>query len=250
MKKLLIVMILAIFVISGCGPQAPQGECSVQTDCSAKDNCEVHCIDAMCDYECEEELPTVEEVLGEGVEPAPEPMVIEPVGEPIVVEPIEQEAVEVNPEPVPGYSQADLDKYARKDIYPIEISDPRQYLSLSNEIDMKRISTDKGELRSLTFTVRNLKSEPIDVEVQALLLGFQVNGKAAKVEKEFDIPQIPPGFKYTKKYPQTIYFEDIEMTKTIELNIKEKYTDPSTITQTVKRSFVPYDEFESLEITW
>ncbi len=247
MKKLLIVMILAIFMISGCGPQAPQGECAVQADCSAKENCEVHCIDATCDYECAEveEAPVEEPAV-----PAPEPMVVEPVSEPMVVEPIEEETVEVDPEPVPGYTQSDLDKYAKKDMYPLEISDPRQYLSLSDDIDLKRISTDRGEFRSLTFTVRNIKDEPIDVEVKALLFGFEVNGKPAKVEKEFNIPQIPPGFKFTKKFPQTIYFEDIEKTKTIELYITEKYTSPSTITQDVKRTFVPYDEFESLEITW
>lgn len=170
-----------------------------------------------------------------------------------VVEPIEaeaEEAEEETEEPFPGYTQSELDNLARKNIYPMDISDPRQHLSLGDEVHVKRISTDRGELRSLTFTVRNIRDEPIDVEVKALFFGFEVNGKPSKVEKEFNIPQIPPGFKFTKKFPQTIYFEDIEETKTIELYLKEKYTSPSTITETVKRDFVPYDEFETLEITW
>jgi len=46
------------------------------------------------------------------------------------------------------------------------------------------------------------------------------------------------------------YFEEIEKSKTIEMTVKEKFRDPSRISQTAKKSFVPYDEFESLEIKW
>ena len=242
MKKIMLLILLVLFV-AGCA-KAP-GECTVQTDCAAKENCEVHCVDNTCEYDCVE----VEEIIEEPVvEETPVEVIEEP--EEFVVEPVETLVEEVDEEPFPGYTQAELDKYAKKDMYPMDLSDPRQYLSLSNDLDLKRISTDRGEFRSLTFTVRNLNDEPINVEVQALFLGFEVSGKPAKVEKQFDIPQIPPGFKFMKKFPQTIYFEDIEETKTIELYLTEKYTDPSTITQTVKRNFVPYDEMESLEITW
>jgi len=130
------------------------------------------------------------------------------------------------------------------------MSDPRLYLSIGDEVDVKRISNDKGELRSIEFTVRNIDDEPIDVEVRALFFGFEQDGLPSKVEKEFDIPQLPPGFKFTKKFAQTVYFEEIEKSKTIDMTVKEKFRDPSRISQTAKKSFVPYDEFESLEIKW
>jgi len=228
-KKLLIVLFLALFV-TGCTQQV--GECSVQADCSAQDDCEVHCVDNACDYECAEveEEPEVE-VL------APDPVVDESTE--YVVEPVEEVVEE------PEYTEAELKRFAKKNLFPLEISDPRRYLSINSDIDVEKKSRDKGELRSLEFTVRNIGDEPIDVEIKALMFGFQVDGRNAKVEKDFDMPTIPPGFKYTKKYPQTIYFGDIEEEKTIELYLKEKYRDPSQISDKVIFEFMPYDKFKN-----
>ncbi len=126
----------------------------------------------------------------------------------------------------------------------------RQAVSI-NAFDTRRISRDRGELRWVNITVRNLGNKEISAQVTLWLrtTDYEKPGKVV-IEKTIDAPRLAPMRKHTKRYPITIYYDDIEEIKDIELQVHDLSVGPKKKLGETKLSFSPVEAFPTMEISW
>ncbi len=190
----------------------------------------------------------------QGAEPAPspeatapaQPTLVAPVPAPVLVEqplqPVRTEDI-ATPLDLPGEEQPD------KGILVIDPLEPREYFDIQN-MKLRRISRDRGELKEITLVLRNIENVPLTPIVRLLFDKADVKGRVGMVEQDFPLPRLEPGMKLVRTFPVSILFSSIEEDKTITLKFYKKFESPRGYYGTYKKTFRPINEFESLEIKW
>jgi hypothetical protein len=187
-------------------------------------------------------------------EPAQEPEV---VAEPIVEDIEEPKTAEPEPEPEPKEPAAEpkpenkLKKYEDPDegIFVIEADEPKDYFTFEG-MKLRRTSRDKTEIKTVSFTLRNLEDKPFTPVVRMTFHGAWNKGVRSTVEQDFPLEEFQPGMKYVKTFPVSVYYHLIENQKKITLQFHKKHETPRVWYGTTEHKFVPIDELESLEIGW
>lgn len=181
----------------------------------------------------QEETPPV------SVEPVVPPKPVETVAPPapIAAPPVLQE---------PKLSQAEL-------ALGIEIvgkDESKEAISI-NGIDTRRISRDRGELRWINITLRNFEDKEVSPQITFWFktTDYEKPGKVI-IEQLIDAPRLAPMRKYAKRYPVTIYYDNINERKDIELSFHDLGVGPKKKLGETKFSFTPTEQFPTMEIHW
>ncbi len=120
-----------------------------------------------------------------------------------------------------------------------------------NAFDTRRISRDRGELRWINITVRNLEDKEIAPQITLWFktTDYEKPGKVI-IEQMIDAPRLAPMRKHTKRYPVTLYYNNIEEVKEIELQLHDLSVGPKKKLGETKLSFTPTEAFPTMEIHW
>lgn len=164
---------------------------------------------------------------------------------PMPPEPAPPPPPEPEPEPVDKLSKAE-------EALGIKIVDPSSRKAITlNEFDTRRTSRDRGELRWVNITIRNVGDKEISPQI---ILWFRTTDyeKPDKVvrEKVIDFPRLAPNRELTKKYPLTLRYDKIDEVKDIELRLYDISVGPKKKLGETKQSFNPTEEFPTMEIRW
>jgi len=256
---LIAIMAISILLLVACAPK-DKLYCETASDCDllAHDDCEGawSCENKKCNYEC-----AVEEV--EVPEEKPAEPEVEEESEPVVVEAVEETVKEVEEKEEPKaaapdeviikgitYTQKDLDRMAKRDVFPLSDTDPRGKYLFIGKTKWGRTSRDKAELKEMVIKFMNAGDSEMPPLMKLMSKDAYVEGKPSTALLEFELPDIPPGFKVEKEYPVNIYFHEIEESKLLELTVQDRLASPNPILETLKKNYVPVDEFESMDIKW
>jgi len=245
-KALFLTFLLSFVVLSGCFPSKDSGS---DTDAIPK------VVVTVSDDAPSGQAPSGDQVpVAPVVEPSvPAPVQVQAPSAPIPT-PVLEPAQQADPEPelqpyqpvaAPSAQQAD------PRFQPITSSDPQSFLGIS-EIDVRRTSRDKGELKKMTLIVRNVGDYAFSPIVYMTFKHGVLGGRTEPtiIEQRFDLPKIEPGMKFVETYPVAISFHDIDDEKTISLRIQEKYVSPPYDFDKFTMTFVPRDEFKTQDISW
>lgn len=117
---------------------------------------------------------------------------------------------------------------------------------------LSRTSRDKGLVEGITFTVRNTGSKTLSPRV---ILWFKTQSVSDAsipdvTEKDYDLPQLEPGYKVTKTYPLNVRFHYLEEQKVFTLKLRERFVSPPKDLTVITKSFIPIEEMETMEISW
>lgn len=171
--------------------------------------------------------------------PEPTPLPPEPTPPPTPPPP------EPEPEPVDKLSKAE-------EALGIKIVDQSSRKAITiNEFDTRRTSRDRGELRWVNLTIRNVRDKEINPQV---ILWFRTTDyeKPSKIVREqvIDFPRLAPNRELTKKYPLTLRYDKIDEVKDIEVTLYDISVGPKNKLGEAKQSFHPIEEFPTMEIHW
>lgn len=135
-------------------------------------------------------------------------------------------------------------------IYKIQRAEPRRYLTVEH-MDFRRLSTDKGLLNRLNFTLRNIGRDElkpiVTIEFEKGTVGKR---KPAIVEQEIQLPTLPAGYKINKYVPTNIRFHDLDRLKRLSISVRGKYDSSRTDLATIHHEFYPMEVLRGEEITW
>lgn len=136
-------------------------------------------------------------------------------------------------------------------ISPISSDDPNEWLEIG-KLNARRTSRDKGELKEMDITVRNIGTYAFyPVIYMTFEYGLVGDSELPRiVEQKFELPNLKPGLKITRTFPVSVRFHEIDKSKTIKLRMQEKYVSPSYDFAKTAKTFIPRDIFESQNIKW
>lgn len=215
------MLLVGILMLAGCAaPQCYPPNKIIDNKCCLDDN-----DNSVCDAEetVEEETPVETE---------------EPVVE---QEPQIQQVVTPEPEPI----VEDEPEYG--EITEMKLGETRKYLTI-DDWEMYRSSTDKGEMTWMIYTVKNIGKTKITPNIELYFDGARLEEYTARVAKEYTLDALEPGEKVTFKQSMGIRFAGIDQEKKITMSIYDRYSAPREDLAVLEKTFVPQDEFESMEI--
>ncbi len=226
-----IIICILIMMVAGCeAPTCYPPNKIIGNKCCLDEN---H--NEICDYEeetlaeeAEEEIEEQAEMVEDELEDAEERE-----------EPQIQQVEMPEPAPIPtGLVEG------KQDMRPGE---SRDYLTL-HKMSAFRTSRDKGMMDYMVITVRNPSQKKLNAIVELFFEGARLNEYETRVKKEYTIPELDPGEKYVLNQSLGIRFAKINESKSMTLKVYEKYVAPREDLGEVKRTFVPTDYMESMDI--
>ncbi len=250
-KLLITTLLISTMLLVGC---AQNITCAEPNKIINKECCLDEDGDDVCDYDqveidskTQNSEPTIDRTYNQAetdyrATPTPEP-------EPTIDRSYTTKPVQYTGEPSQAIEeQEDYSPNYQEGISDIRLSEPKQWVQI-HKLSSYRSSRDKGQMEWMYYTVRNLGTKPMKLGVDLMFqYGITPSGTQSPIGKEYTIEELEPGEKITINQSLGMYFEGVEETKTITLDVYNRFTYPKEDLQIIKKSFKPVDIMDTLEI--